>query len=105
MCQFQKEINSKIQEKKALQIPADSRCPVVCHSESADGSHLGVSYDRTSGGMNKLEDASDGPDGNSHSATEGSTDAEQRCHCRGKSVGIAQLHGFVMLCAAWVVSL
>ncbi|XP_023809281.1 liprin-beta-2-like isoform X2 [Oryzias latipes] len=91
MCQFQKEINSKIQEKKALEIPADSRCPVVCHSESADGSHLEVSYDRTSGGMNKLEDASDGPDGNSHSATEGSTDAEQRCHCRGKSILLKEL--------------
>ncbi|XP_035806675.2 liprin-beta-2 isoform X2 [Amphiprion ocellaris] len=83
MCQFQKEINSKIQEKKALEIPADSRSPVACPTESTEGqgSNLGVS----SGGMHKLEEAPDGPDGNTHSPKEGSSDAEQQYHCGGES--------------------
>ncbi|XP_041849525.1 liprin-beta-2 isoform X2 [Melanotaenia boesemani] len=93
MCQFQKEINSKIQEKKALENPADSRFPVVCPTESTEGqgSNHGVSCDRTSGGMNKLEEASDGPDGNTHSLREGSSDAEQRCHCGEESVLLKEL--------------
>ncbi|KAM4592664.1 liprin-beta-2 isoform 5-T5 [Odontesthes bonariensis] len=93
MCQFQKEINSKIQEKKALEIPADSRFPMVCSTESTEGqgSNLGVSCERTSGGMHKLEEASDGPDGNTRSLREGSSDAEQRCHCGGESVLLKEL--------------
>ncbi|XP_008295296.1 liprin-beta-2 isoform X2 [Stegastes partitus] len=80
MCQFQKEINSKIQEKKALEIPADSRSPTACPAESAEGqaSNPGVS----SGAMHKLEEA---PDGNTHSPKEGSSDAEQQYHCGGES--------------------
>lgn len=95
MCQFQKEINSKIQEKKALEIPTDSRFPMVCPTESTEGQGptQGVSCDRTSGGMHKLEEASDGPDGNAHSLREGSSDAEHPCHCGEESVGTAWLHG------------
>lgn len=96
MCQFQKEINSKIQEKKALKMPADRELPMACSTESTEvqGSNLGMCCDRTSGGIPKLEEASDGPDGNTHSPRESSSDAEKRCHCRGDSVGNACLHGF-----------
>ncbi|XP_044057122.1 liprin-beta-2 isoform X1 [Siniperca chuatsi] len=87
MCKFQKEINSKIQEKKALEIPADSSSPVACPAESTDGqgSKPGPSCDRTLGVMHKLEEAPDGPDGNTHSLGDGSSDAEQQYHCGGKS--------------------
>ncbi|XP_038557922.1 liprin-beta-2 isoform X2 [Micropterus salmoides] len=86
MCRFQKEINSKIQEKKALEIPADGSSPVACLSESTEGqgSDLGPSCDRTSGVMHKLEEATHGPDGNTHSLEEGSSDAEQQYHCGGE---------------------
>uniref|UniRef100_A0A8C2WDI9 PPFIA binding protein 2 n=1 Tax=Cyclopterus lumpus TaxID=8103 RepID=A0A8C2WDI9_CYCLU len=42
MCRFQKEINSKIQEKKALELemPADSSSPVVRPTESTKGGLL-----------------------------------------------------------------
>ncbi|XP_071344331.1 liprin-beta-2 isoform X2 [Trachinotus anak] len=87
MCRFQKEINSKIQEKKALEIPADSNPCVVCHTEPTEGkgSNPGPSCDRTSGVMHKLEEAPDATDGNTHSLEEGSSDAEQQYHCRGES--------------------
>lgn len=96
MCRFQKEINSKIQEKKALEIPADGSSPVACLSESTEGqgSDLGPSCDRTSGVMHKLEEATHGPDGNTHSLEEGSSDAEQQYHCGGERVGTACLHEF-----------
>uniref|UniRef100_A0A672G6K5 PPFIA binding protein 2a n=1 Tax=Salarias fasciatus TaxID=181472 RepID=A0A672G6K5_SALFA len=72
MCQFQKEINSKIQEKKALESPLDSKSPANCPTESADSqdSNPGVSCDRTSGGTHKLEEAADGCDGDTHSLEE-----------------------------------
>ncbi|TKS70054.1 Liprin-beta-2 Coiled-coil-like protein 1 [Collichthys lucidus] len=89
MCRFQKEINSKIQEKKALEIPADSS-PVVCPAESSEGqgSNPGPSGDRTSGLMYKLEET---PDGNTNILEEGSSDAEQQYHCGGESGLIKEL--------------
>ncbi|KAM9366580.1 liprin-beta-2 [Symphorus nematophorus] len=90
MCRFQKEINSKIQEKKALEIPADSSSPVACPTESTEGQGLnpGPSCDRTSGVTHKLEEA---PDGNTHSLEEGSSDAEQQYHTGGESGLIKEL--------------
>lgn len=87
MCRFQKEINSKIQEKKALEISPDSSSQAACPSESSDsqGSNAGPSCDRTSGVTLKPEEAPDGPDGNAHSLEEGSSDAEQQYHCGGDS--------------------
>lgn len=94
--QFQKEINSKIQEKKALEIPNDSRLPVECPAESSESqdSNLGVPCDKTSGIVNKLEDTPNGADGNTTTLEEGSSDAEQKYYCGGESVGIAYLHDF-----------
>lgn len=94
MCQFQKEINSKIQEKKALESPADSRSPMACPAESTEGqgSNLGVSCDRTSDAMCKQEETPNGPDGNARSLEECSTDGEQQYHSGGESVGAACLH-------------
>ncbi|XP_070692335.1 liprin-beta-2 isoform X2 [Pempheris klunzingeri] len=87
MCRFQKEINSKIQEKKALEIPADSTSPVLCPTESTEGrgSNPGPSCDRTSGVTHKLEEAPDGSDVNTRTLEEGSSDAEQEYHCGGES--------------------
>ena len=95
MCRFQEEINSKIQEKKALEIPSESSSPVACPAESTggEGSHPGTSCDRISEGMNKLEEAPDGPDGNTHTLEEGSSG--QLNHCGEESVGTACLHGFL----------
>lgn len=88
MCRFQKEINSKIQEKKALEIPVDSSSPVACPTEATEGqaSNPGPPCDRTSGTKHKLEEA---PEGNTHSLEEGSPDAEQQHNCGGESVGTA----------------
>nr|XP_004539467.1 liprin-beta-2 isoform X2 [Maylandia zebra] len=85
--QFQKEINSKIQEKKALEIPNDSRLPVECPAESSESqdSNLGVPCDKTSGIVNKLEDTPNGADGNTTTLEEGSSDAEQKYYCGGES--------------------
>ncbi|XP_061600346.1 liprin-beta-2 isoform X2 [Cololabis saira] len=93
MCQFQKEINSKIREKKALETPADSGLPVACPAESTEGqgSNHEACCDKTSGEMHKLEEASDGPDGNTHSPREGSSDAERRCRCGGESILLKEL--------------
>ncbi|MED6243940.1 hypothetical protein ATANTOWER_030697 [Ataeniobius toweri] len=90
MCQFQKEINSKIQEKKPLEISTDSRFSVVCLAESAAGrgKNIMVSCDGPSGGMHKKEGTPDRPLGN---LREGSSDAEQRCHCGGESVLLKEL--------------
>lgn len=90
MCRFQKEINNKIQEKKALEIPVDSSSPVACPTKSSQsqGSNPGPSCDRTSG-VHKPEEA---PDGNTYGLDEGSSDAEQQCRCEGESVGAACQH-------------
>ncbi|XP_049904971.1 liprin-beta-2 isoform X5 [Epinephelus moara] len=86
MCRFQKEINSKIQEKKALEIP-DGSPPVACPTESTEGEgpNPGPACDGTSGVIHKVEEVPDGPDGNTHGLEEGSSDAEQQYHCREES--------------------
>lgn len=101
MCRFQKEINSKIQEKKALEILADSTSTVSCSTESTEGQgpNPRLPCDRTLGVMHKLEEAPDGQDGNTHSLEDGSSEAEQNHYCGGESVGTACLHD---LCAAWL---
>ncbi|KAF7211863.1 transcript variant X3 [Nothobranchius furzeri] len=93
MCQFQKEINSKIQEKKSSEIPTDSRFPVVCPSKSTEGQskHLEVSWDGPSDGMHHLEEVPDRPVGNTHGLREGSSDVEHRCRCGGESVLLKEL--------------
>lgn len=85
MCRFQKEINSKIQEKKALEIRPDRRSPVACPTEATEGqaSNDEPSCDGTSGIMDKLDEA---PDGNIQSLEEGSADAEKQYSCGGESV-------------------
>ncbi|XP_014846232.1 PREDICTED: liprin-beta-2-like isoform X4 [Poecilia mexicana] len=90
MCQFQKEINSKIQEKKALEISTDSRFPVVGPTESPEGrgKNFTVSCDGPSGCMQKLEETPHRPLGN---LGEGSSDAEQLCHCGGERVLLKEL--------------
>ncbi|XP_049421147.1 liprin-beta-2 isoform X2 [Epinephelus fuscoguttatus] len=87
MCRFQKEINSKIQEKKALEIPADGSSPVACPTESTEGEgpNPGPACDGTSGVIHKVEEVPDGPDGNTHGLEEGSSDAEQQYHCGEES--------------------
>ncbi|XP_031702296.1 liprin-beta-2 isoform X3 [Anarrhichthys ocellatus] len=89
MCRFQKEINSKIQEKKALELesPADSSSPVVRPTESTkgEGSNPWPSCDRTS------EEVPEGPDGNAHSLEEGSSDANQQDDCGEESGLIKEL--------------
>ncbi|XP_038162667.1 liprin-beta-2 isoform X3 [Cyprinodon tularosa] len=89
MCQFQKEINSKIQEKKPSEILTDSRFPAVC-SESAisRGKNLPTCYDGPSGGMHRTDGAPDRPLG---SPREGSSDAEQPCHCGEERVLIKEV--------------
>uniref|UniRef100_A0A3Q1I8J7 SAM domain-containing protein n=1 Tax=Anabas testudineus TaxID=64144 RepID=A0A3Q1I8J7_ANATE len=77
MCRFQKEINSKIQEKKALEIPADSSSPVACSTESPEGQgpDSGSPCDRTLGVMQNLEEASEGHGGNTQSLEDGNSEA------------------------------
>lgn len=91
MCRFQKEINSKIQEKKAMESPADSSSPAICPTESTEGqdSNPGPSCDRASEVMHELEEA---PDGDTRSLEEGSSNAELQHHCGGESVGTACQH-------------
>ncbi|XP_056230623.1 liprin-beta-2 isoform X1 [Seriola aureovittata] len=93
MCRFQKEINSKIQEKKAMEIPADSSFFAECCNDPTEdkGSNPGPSCDRTSGVIQILEEAPDASDGNTQSLEEGSSDAEQQYHCRGESGLIKEL--------------
>ncbi|XP_067343285.1 liprin-beta-2 isoform X3 [Channa argus] len=86
MCRFQKEINSKIQEKKALESPVDSTSPVACPADSCEGqgSNPGPPCDGTSGVMCTQEEAPDGRDGSTHIMEEGSSEAEQNL-CGGES--------------------
>ncbi|XP_028331466.1 liprin-beta-2 isoform X2 [Gouania willdenowi] len=92
MCQFQKEINNKIQEKKALESPADGRCLTALPAESTQGddSDLKVSCDRSSGGTSRLQVVSDGPDGSTRCLEEGSSEAEQ--HHGGENGLLKQLN-------------
>ncbi|XP_042358950.1 liprin-beta-2 isoform X2 [Plectropomus leopardus] len=93
MCRFQKEINTKIQEKKALEIPADGSSPVACPTESTEGegSNPGPSCDRSSGVTHKLEEVPNGPDGNTCGLEEGSSDAEHQNHFGEESVLLKEL--------------
>ncbi|KAM3876743.1 liprin-beta-2 [Diretmus argenteus] len=93
MCRFQKEINSKIQEKKAWEIQADGSSQEACHTGSteAQSSNLGLSCDRAPEVMHELEEAPDRPDGNTHSLGESSSDAEQQCHCGTESSLLKEL--------------
>uniref|UniRef100_A0A3Q3N1J7 PPFIA binding protein 2a n=1 Tax=Mastacembelus armatus TaxID=205130 RepID=A0A3Q3N1J7_9TELE len=86
MCRFQKEINSKIQEKKALETLADNSSTVAYSTESNEvqGSNTGQSCDRTTG-VHKLEEAADGPDGDIHSPKEDNSEAEKQDYCGGDS--------------------
>ena len=86
MCRFQKEINSKIQEKKALEIPAEPA--------EGGGCSPGSSCDRTSGVRHQLDEDPDGADGSTHSLEEGSSDAEEQYHYGEESVGTARQHDF-----------
>ncbi|XP_028999617.1 liprin-beta-2 isoform X2 [Betta splendens] len=76
MCRFQKEINSKIQEKKALETLADGTCTAPCSSDATEG--LGPSCDKTLGVTHKRQE---GPDGNTHGLEDGSSEAEQHHSC------------------------
>ncbi|XP_061622035.1 liprin-beta-2 isoform X3 [Phyllopteryx taeniolatus] len=85
MCRFQKEINSKIQEKKASENPADSGSPAPCPapSTSPEDSHADPSCNTAAEVKPKLEEeAADGVD-------ESSSDAEQLRHNGGES-GLVQ---------------
>ncbi|XP_040058773.1 liprin-beta-2 isoform X2 [Gasterosteus aculeatus] len=83
MCRFQREINSKIQEKKVLALEA------VCPTESSagEGSHCWLSCERTS------EEVPEGPDGNTHgdSLGEASSDENQQYGCGEKSGLVKEL--------------
>lgn len=95
MCQFQKEINSKIQEKKALELPTDSRFPTKCPSKATEGrdKHLELSWEGLSEGTHKLEEDPDRAVADTQNLTEGSS--EPRCHCQEEeSVGLVYLHAF-----------
>lgn len=91
MCRFQKEINSKIQEKKALEFPADSTPSVGCSTEATEGQGPDSESpcDRTSQGMHTLEEAPDGHGGSTQSLGDGSPEAERHHLCGGESVGTA----------------
>ncbi|XP_041639970.1 liprin-beta-2 isoform X2 [Cheilinus undulatus] len=92
MCRFQKEINSKIQEKKALEIPADSSSQ--CPSEPSDnqGSDSRPSCNTTSGAVQQQEEAVEGPDGSTHSLEEADgSDAEQEYQSGGESGLVREL--------------
>lgn len=79
MCRFQKEINSKIQEKKASENPADSRSPAPCSAPSTSPEDANPSCYTAAEVKPKLEEeATDGVD-------ESSSDAEQLPH-GGESV-------------------
>lgn len=82
MCRFQKEINSKIQEKKASEKSADGGSPAVGPTRSPEDPDPGPLRSRTTGGMQTLEEAADGPD-------ESARSSEQLFPCGGESVGTA----------------
>ncbi|KAM6980941.1 liprin-beta-2 [Aplochiton taeniatus] len=88
MCRFQQEINSRIQEKKALENQADSSPQDTVHTDSLDvpSSDLGLACDITPEEVHNpgLEVDSDRPDGN-----QSSSDAEEQCHC-GAPSGLLQ---------------
>lgn len=89
MCRFQKEINSKIQEKKASEIiPAESGSPATCLAEAAkvDSSNHGQPRGKTAGAACEPEEE---PGGSAHGLRDG--DAEEQRRCGGESVGACPL--------------
>lgn len=78
MCRFQKEINTKIREKRALETPVDGSLDCEGPAEAGEGqtSHARTSCDRTRG-----------PEENG--LIEGSSEAEQQEDCGRDSVGTA----------------
>lgn len=76
MCRFQKEINYKIQEKKAQELPVSSP-PEVSADQSA---YMGSPRDRTPGHRRRPEGERRG---------QSSPHMQQQCHCGGQSVGNA----------------
>lgn len=86
MCRFQKEINNKIREKKALETEAEGNLDCKLPAEAGKGqtSHSGTSCDRTRGPMLRPEE---GPEENS--LREGSSEAELQDDCGRDSVGTA----------------
>lgn len=100
MCKFQEEINSKIQEKKNLNIQADIQTDSLeacCPPASTEGqsSVPGLSCDRGPEEMHPLADASGGPDDNdddNESLGESWSNAEAPCQCGVQSVGSPRVH-------------
>lgn len=82
MCRFQKEINSKIREKKALETEAEGSLNCHLPAEAGEGqtSHSGTSCDSTRGPMLRAEE---GPEGN------GLRVSQQQDACGRDSVGTA----------------
>lgn len=76
MCRFQKEINNKIQEKKAQEFPVSS--PPEAPTDQSPC--MGSSRDRTPGQRRRPEGERRG---------QSSPHMQQQCHCGGQSVGIA----------------
>lgn len=86
MCRFQKEINSKIREKKALQTLADGSLDHQLPTEAGGGqaSHAGTPCDATRGPVHGREE---GPE--EKGWREDSSEAEQQDDCGRDSVGAA----------------
>ncbi|XP_051919429.1 liprin-beta-2 isoform X2 [Hippocampus zosterae] len=82
MCRFQKEINSKIQEKKASENPADSRSPAPCSAPSTSPEDANPSCYTAAEVKPKLEEEATG------GVDESSSDAEQLPH--GGESGLAR---------------
>lgn len=105
MCRFQKEINSRIQEKMALEAPGDRSSQVVflhpAGSTKAQSSNLRLSCDRSPEVMHKLEEVPDTADANTNILGESSPDTQQQCYCGSQSVGTACLHD--LWPTAWVI--
>lgn len=87
MCRFQKEINNKIREKKALETEAEGSLDHEPPAEASQGqaSHSGTSCDGTGGPMLRAEEGPEEKDG----LGEDSSEAEQRDDCGRDSVGTA----------------
>ncbi|XP_037103665.1 liprin-beta-2 isoform X1 [Syngnathus acus] len=85
MCRFQKEINSKIQEKKASENPADNSSPAPCSAHSLSPEDANPSCYTAAEVKPKLEEeAADGID-------ESSSEAEQLRHNDGESCLVREL--------------
>lgn len=85
MCRFQKEISSKIREKKALESPPDGSSALESPAEASEGqtSRPSPSCDGAPGVIHKLKRTPDGK------MREGSLKEEQQHNRGGESVGAA----------------